>query len=54
MVRLIIAIATVGVIFIAGLIVFIISWGGESFPNSQAEESLTPLPIMDPNIRAMS
>ena len=41
MVRLIIAIATVGVIFIAGLIIFIISWGGEPSPGSlKTEESL--------------
>lgn len=45
MVRLIIVIATVGVIFIAGLIIFIISWGGESSPRSQDEASLTPLPV---------
>ena len=45
MVRLIIAIATVSVIFIAGLIIFIISWGGESSPISQDEESLPSLPV---------
>ena len=45
MVRLIIGIATVSVIFIAGLIIFIISWGGESSPRSQEEESLAPLPV---------
>ena len=45
MVRLIIVIATVGVIFIAGLIIFIISWGGESSSISQGEEDLTSLPI---------
>ena len=45
MVRLIIAIATVSVIFIAGLIIFIISWGGESSPRSQDEVSLTALPV---------
>ena len=45
MVRLIIAITTVSVIFIAGLIIFIISWGGESSPRSQDEVSLTPLPV---------
>ena len=45
MVRLIIVIATVSVIFIAGLIIFIISWGGESSPISQEEESLPSLPV---------
>ena len=45
MVRLIIAIAAVIVIFIAGLIIFIISWGGESPSSSQDEESLAPLPV---------
>ena len=45
MVRLIIVIATVGVIFIAGLIIFIISWGGESSPISHDEESLPLLPV---------
>ncbi len=45
MVRLIIVIATVSVIFIAGLIIFIISWDGESSPSSQDEESLTSLPV---------
>lgn len=45
MVRLIIVIATVSVIFIAGLIIFIISWGGESSPISQDEESLRSLPV---------
>ena len=45
MVRLIIAIATVSVIFIAGLIIFIMSWGGESSPISQEEESLPSLPV---------
>ena len=43
MVRLIIVIATVGVILIAGLIIFIISWGGESSPISQDAESLPSL-----------
>ena len=45
MVRLIIVIATVSVIFIAGLIIFIISWGGESSPISQDEASLPSLPV---------
>ena len=45
MVRLIIVIATVSVIFIVGLIIFIISWGGESSPISQEEESLPSLPV---------
>ena len=45
MVRLIIVIAAVGVIFMAGLIIFIISWGGGTTPNSQDEESLTSLPV---------
>ena len=45
MVRLIIVIATVSVIFIAGLIIFIMSWGGETSPRSQDEESLTALPV---------
>ena len=45
MVRLIIVIATVGVIFIAGLIIFIVSWDGESSPSSQDEESLPLLPV---------
>ena len=45
MVRLIIVIATVSVIFIAGLIIFIRSWGGESSPISQEEESLPSLPV---------
>jgi hypothetical protein len=45
MVRLIIAIASVSVIFIAGLIIFIISWGGESSTGSQDRESLAPLPV---------
>ena len=45
MVRLIIVIATVIVIFIAGLIIFIISWGGDSSSISQDEESLTLLPV---------
>ena len=45
MVRLIIVIASVSVIFIAGLTVFIISWGGESSTGSQDRESLTPLPV---------
>ena len=45
MVRLIIVIAAVIVIFVAGLIVFIISWGGESSPISQDEESLPSLPV---------
>ena len=45
MVRLIIVIATVSVIFIAGLIIFIMSWGGESSPISQEEESLPSLPV---------
>ena len=45
MVRLIIVIATVSVIFIAGLIVFIISWGGGSSPISQDAESLLSLPV---------
>ena len=45
MVRLIIVIATVSVIFIAGLIIFIMSWDGESSPRSQDEASLTPLPV---------
>ena len=44
MIRLIIVIAIVVVIFITGLIIFIISWGGESSPISQDEESLT-LPV---------
>ncbi len=45
MVRLIIAIVSVSVIFIAGLIIFIISWGGESSTGSQDRESLTLLPV---------
>ena len=47
MVRLIIVIATVCVIFIAGLIVFIISWGGDGSLSSQDEGSLTsrPMPV---------
>ena len=45
MVRLIIAIATVSVIFVVGLIIFIISWGGESSPISQDEASLPSLPV---------
>ena len=45
MVRLIIVIATVSVIFIVGLIIFIRSWGGESSPISQEEESLPSLPV---------
>ena len=45
MVRLIIVIASVSVIFIAGLIIFIISWGGESSRISQDEESLPSLPV---------
>ena len=45
MVRLIVVIATVSVIFIAGLIIFIISWGGESSLISQDEESLSSLPV---------
>ena len=45
MVRLIIVIASVSVIFIAGLIIFIVSWGGESSPISQGEESLSSLPV---------
>ena len=45
MVRLIIVIATVCVIFIAGLIVFIISWGGDGSLSSQDEDSLTSLPM---------
>ena len=45
MVRLIVVVATVAVIFIVGLIIFIISWGGESSPISQDEVSLTPLPV---------
>ena len=45
MVRLIIAVAIVSVIFIAGLIIFIISWGGESSPRSQDEVSLTALSV---------
>ena len=45
MVRLIIVIVTVSVIFIAGLIIFIISWGGESSPISQGEESLPSLSV---------
>ena len=44
MVRLIVVVATVAVIFITGLIIFIISWGGESSPMSQGEVSLTLLP----------
>ncbi len=44
MVRLIIVIATVSVVFIAGLIIFIISWDGESSPRFQDEASLTSLP----------
>jgi hypothetical protein len=46
MVRLIIAIATVSVIVIAGLMIFIISWGGESSPISQDEEFLPSLPVI--------
>ena len=45
MVRLIIVIATVSVIVITGLIIFIISWGGESSPIFQDEESLPSLPV---------
>ena len=45
MVRLIIVIATASVIFIAGLIIFIMSWDGESSPRSQDEAALTPLPV---------
>ena len=45
MVRLIIIIAAVGIIFVAGLIIFIVSWGGESSPISQDEASLTSLPV---------
>lgn len=45
MVRLIIVIATVSVIFIAGLIIFIVSWSGESSTRSQDGESLVPLPV---------
>ena len=45
MVRFIIVIATVGIIFIAGLIIFIVSWGGEASPISQDEESLPSLPV---------
>ena len=45
MVRLIIVIATVGVIFIAGLIIFIMSWGGESSPISQGEEDSLSLSV---------
>ena len=45
MVRLIIVIATVSVIFIAGLIIFIMSWGERSSPISQDEESLPSLPV---------
>ena len=45
MVRLIIIIAAVGVIFVAGLIIFIASWGGESSPRSPDEASLTSLPV---------
>ena len=45
MVRLIIVIAAVGVIFMAGLIIFIISWGGGTTPSSQDEESLASLPV---------
>ena len=44
MIRLIIVIAIVVVIFITGLIIFLISWGGESSPISQDEESLI-LPV---------
>ena len=43
--RLVIIVATAIVIFIAGLIIFIISWGGESSPISQDEESLKSLPV---------
>ena len=45
MVRLIIVIAAVSVIFIAGLIIFIISWGDGTTPISQDEESLLSLPV---------
>ena len=45
MVRLIIGVAAVSVIFFAGLIIFIISWGGGTTPSSQDEESLTSLPV---------
>ena len=45
MVRLIIVIASVGVIFVAGLIIFIISWGGDTSSSSQDNESLTSLPV---------
>lgn len=45
MVRLIIGVATVSVIFIASLIIFIISWGRETSPTSQHDESLTSLPV---------
>ena len=46
MVRLIIIIAAVGIVFVAGLIIFIVSWGGESSPISQDEESLPSLPVV--------
>ena len=44
MVRLIVVIATVSVIAIVGLIIFVISWGGESSPSLQDEAS-TSLPV---------
>ena len=45
MVRLIIGVAAVSVIFIASLIIFIVSWGRETAPSSQDKESLTSLPV---------
>lgn len=45
MLRLIIVIATLSAIVITGLIIFIISWGGESSPISQDEEFLPSLPV---------
>ena len=45
MARLIIVIASVSVIFFAGLIIFIVSWGGESSSRSQEEAALTPLSV---------
>ena len=45
MVRLIIVIASVCVIFFAGLIIFIVSWDGDTSSSFQDEESLTSLPV---------